>query len=651
MKNNTKYQDLKRFARNVKKNNIRKKKSLKIDKNKNKNKNKIKKNQSQERKKYKTRKYKLTKTKKNDTFLRLNKNKKYSHKNKSKNQFNFNEKDKDFNTEYLLDQIEGGGLFSDTCKIPKIKSIESSLNKIKLKKFTVSVDKFSSKLFESKTTLFELQKKYKDFVNHKRKLFNVDFLVKKNDEQINPSNPYKKLLISKIEVLKAEKDQVELNDRVITQDVEMTQNNFKAKKEKNKKYVDKFREVYKKYKKILDKIKKNQKLINKLVNVRLDYNEYMKMKNNPNFQDPKRISKEAKKLLKRGKKCELKWEKIVQFYNDTFQSKNEILNKCLNLISEFDQIETFQKNIEKEKQSTATILDSNQSGPWVQKTEKIYDTLVQIIEGVNDNSITKKLTSLESIKSNITRAKEILETTSINQIKNFYLKSIDILLKFVDIVITNLKAVKEDLKKIFDGMVELWDYKYMRKILFSIIGVHYSSIHRLIIILFFFENISNESQIQILSQTIRSSETPVGTRIDYRDAIRSGNEQSYRQVNQPANRYLPGTPITQTPTRQYYDYQYPRRPGQNLQPLRGGGSVYSITEHTDNSSYKLFNILLAKSNNKSIFDNFKSQNRLQKPLKEIHVQQIYDNAAKSSAMNDKDKYNQINELFYSHLKS
>ena len=520
MNNKSNYQNLKTFAKNVKKKKIKKRKTRKIDKEKIINYN--------IKKKKKSKKFKFAKTNKNNYYKKqLKRNKTFKKYNETKH-YNFNGKDFDFDTEYLIDLIQDGG----GCGVPKIKSIERKLNKIKSKDFMKSIAKLSSSFFEQDLLFTNIKKKYRDHLNTLRKHFNLEL-------SLNPD--YKDLINYKKQNLKVELNQVELNRTVLENDIKINTETMEKKRIKEIKYYNKWDKSYKKHKKTLLKIQNKPKLIEKINKVRMQYEQYIQYRNNPNFTSPESDpGSEVKSILKKGRKCEKKWTKIIDFYKETFQSNNEILNKCLNIVSKNQQINIF---FEKEKEKHLT--DESKLSEWRTDTKNIYEKIGKLLS--NDttnalNSISNKIKLLEKIKDNIERVKEIITTTGINQLKNVYIKSLDILISFLSIIIDNMKAIKEDLKRLFDGFIELWDYKYMKKILATIINLHIENIHRIIIVFFFFENIDKEQQLELLTKTVTTTQIPLQTSVDLKGAIKTGNTSLIRRVNQPTQPYLEGTP-------------------------------------------------------------------------------------------------------------
>jgi hypothetical protein len=498
MTTNADYKKLKEYANKLKKKQVKRKNTQILANNKIKNLKQVK----------KTARYKNKRTIKGNTFFQSNKNgslKKRQYDREFDDKFNNSEKI-DINLERLLDSIRGGSLFGPSCGAPNIKVVGKKLAKIKSKDLKKHINRMKSSIAELSFTLNKLKLNYSNQMNVIRNLYNIEMQQSNNFEGVN---------IHKMETLKVELERKGYNKKIIASNIEILL------KEKDQKYKElikikkKFDKTYVKYKKQYEKVvgkgDKTNKTLKKISAVILKYEKYKEL-SALNLEDPQ---SSTKKILRKGKKCEKKWKIIVDFYNDKFKTKDDVLNKALNLKSHNNQLIKFiEDEINKHKKNIAT-------NEWEKDTDIIYKKLGRMLNDKNDKdeeSLKYKTTMIKKLIGIMERMIDIIKQVGNTQL-NRIIQSLEILLNFVRDVKQNFEYIKSDINKIFSGLLELNDYGYLKKIISNIITLHFQNVHKLLLVTFFIENIGNQDQFNVYTKVILGENLNQQTAINFNKAI------------------------------------------------------------------------------------------------------------------------------------
>lgn len=517
METKTDYKRLRKYAKNLKEKQVRRKNTQILNNNKIKNLKLVK----------KTAKYRNRKTLKGGSSFETAKNtslKKRGFDRDFDDKFG-DSKDINIGLEHLIDSIDGGflSLFGPSCGVPKIKNIEKKLNKLKHTKLREVIEALRASAETLSFTLDELKLNFSKHMNVKRILFNL--------EQHNKVDFAKGVNKYKVENLKTEHDQKGYNEAMILQNIDTLKKSLVKKRTKYDKVRVNFDKIYKEYKTQYNKVVgkgKDKGVLKKLADVRLQYKEYNRIKNKlSDSQD-----KDVKKKLKKGAKCESKWEIVEKFYKDKFEAKDEVLNKALSLSSQNQQLTDF---IDKELGKYEKDIIGTK---WSDETTKIYDVFKNLLKDDKTvkESLKYKSDIVEGIIKNVERIIDIIKQTSNPQLDKI-IKCLEVLLKFTNAVKKNFGYITTEINEIFVGLLELQDYVYLKKKLSNIISLHFQNVHKLLLLTFYLENINKQDQFNVYTQIILGRELKEETAINYTRGLN-------RQVDPASvNVATPGTQV------------------------------------------------------------------------------------------------------------
>jgi hypothetical protein len=516
METKTDYKRLRKYAKNLKEKQVRRKNTQRLNNNKIKNLKLVK----------KTAKYRNRKTLKGGSSFETAKNtslKKRGFDRDFDDKFG-DSKDINIGLEHLIDSIDGGflSLFGPSCGVPKIKKIEKKLNKLKHTKLSKVIGNLRKSAGNLSFTLDELKLNFSKHMNVKRILFNLE---QHKGEGFEGVNKYK------LENLKTEHDQKGYNEAIILQNIDTLEKSLVKKLAVYDKVKVKFDKIYKEYKKQYDKVVgkgKDKGVLKKMADVMLKYKEYIYKKNNlSDSQD-----EDVKKELKKGAKCEKKWKIVETFYKDKFEAKDEILNHALGLLSQNKQLTDF---IKKELSKYKTDIKGTE---WSNKTTKIYDVFKNLLKDDKTvkESLKYKSDIVKGIIKNVERIIDIIKQTSNPQLDKI-IKCLEVLLKFTNDVKKNFGYITTEINEIFVGLLELQDYVYLKKKLSNIISLHFQNVHKLLLLTFYLENINKQDQFNVYTQIILGRELKEETAINYTRGLN-------RQVDPASvNVATPGTQV------------------------------------------------------------------------------------------------------------
>ena len=469
--------------------------------------------------KYRTKRLKQNKTKKGNQFDKLKRLNHKKEQTQKKNQFDRDfeqkyggQKKVDLELEQVLDFIKGGNMFGGArCKVPSYKSYNDKLNKINRKKFKKTMNELIPYFDTLEIDLKKLKSSYSNKLNNLRILYNLK--KQKDPSLIKFINKYK------VNIIDADERNKEVEKSNIQSSIKAYIRRFNKNKKEYNKIYKKFQKILKKYNNIYNKLKKNPEkkssFLYKLNRVLDDYATYLELINK-NYEDP---GKDIKKLLTRGRKCEKKWFKVKEFYDTHLSGKNEVLSAVLTIESKNNQLLDF-IGVELKKHDDITG-EGSKYKKWEQESEKIYEILIKFLGEDNfKKSIGTIVGKTNKIKNNLENVISKIRQSNIEILEQQIISHLEMFLTMIQQVISNFQLIKKSTEEILTGLLELNDYRYMNERTTCIRQLHIQNIIRLITFGNYVQNIDDEKQIEFYTEMITSGETSLQTLSDYTGALK-----------------------------------------------------------------------------------------------------------------------------------